>query len=359
MNDTCAILVNYFGAAEIAAAVASVRADAPQLSIVVVDNSDDATEHHQLKQLMPEQVRVLRAPGNIGFGRGCNLAAQATSAPHLLLVNPDVRLLSGCVQALRQALDQDPSLAAVAPRQFLDDGCQWLLPPAWLPTALRAWATECAQRNPQAALRLAKAGRAENLRYWSASAPVRQRALSGGIMLLRRSALPTNEPLFDPRFFMYFEDSDLCLRLRRHNAKMATVPQAQAIHAWRNLPHKAVLMAEGARIYFDKHYPNDERWLHKSRAMGSQPLLHTVQAWQPGRPTLPVPSDWHTGWVLELSPSPQLQPAIGMVGSGACATVSPQILSCFEGAPVYGRLGGMTTPISACQLFCWPGHAAH
>lgn len=357
MNDTCAILVNYFGAADIAAAVASVRADEPHLPVVVVDNSDDAAEHRRLQQLLPADVRVLRAPGNIGFGRGCNLAAQATPAPHLLLVNPDVRLLPGCVHALRQALEHDAALAAVAPRQFLDAACQWQLPPAWLPTALRAWATERAQRDTHAALRLAKAARAENLRYWSAHTPMPQRALSGGIMMLRRSALPAHEPMFDPRFFMYFEDSDLCLRLRHQGAKMAMVPQAQAIHAWRNLPHKAVLMAEGARIYFDKHYPNDQRWLHKSRTMGSQPVLRTVPSWQPGGHALPVPPAWQTGWVLELSPSPLLQPAIGMTGTGACAVVTAEVLACFEGAPVYGRLGSMDTPASACQLFCWPASA--
>ena len=355
MNDTCAILVNYFGAADIAVAVASVRSDVPALPIVVVDNSDDAAEHYQLKQLLPADVKLLRAPGNIGFGRGCNLAAQATPAAHLLLVNPDVQLLPGCVQALRQALEEDATLAAVAPRQFLDSACQWLLPPAWLPTALRAWATECAQRNATAAQRLAKAARAENLRYWAAQAPVPQRALSGGIMLLRRSALPAQEPLFDPRFFMYFEDSDLCLRLRKHNAKMAMVPQAQAIHAWRNLPHKAVLMAQGSQIYFHKHYPHD-RWLHKAHQTTiSTPVLPL--AWQPGQASLAVPSHWQAGWVLELSPSPLLQPAIGMAGTGAWANVATQVLSCFEGAPAYARLGGLDTPVADCQRFCWPSTA--
>lgn len=353
MNDTCAILVNYFGAADIAAAVASARADVPELPIVVVDNSDDATEHYQLKQLLPSDVKLLRAPGNIGFGRACNLAAQATPATYLLLVNPDVQLLPGCVQALRQALEEDSTLAAVAPRQFLDSGCQWRLPPAWLPTALRTWATEYAQRDAIAARRFAKATRAENLRYWTAQAPVLQRALSGGIMMLRRSALRPQEPLFDPRFFMYFEDSDLCLRLRQRQAKMAMVPQAHAVHAWRNLPHKAVLMAQGSNLYFQKHYPHD-RWLRKAQHItATTPPLPL--SWQPGQTCLAVPEDWHTGWVLELSISPLLQPAIGMAGTGAWANVPAQILAGAEGAPAYARLGGLHTPASDCQRFCWLG----
>ena len=361
VDDTCAILVNYFGADDSAAAVQSVRADVPGLPIVVVDNSDDATEHLKLQQLLPQDInlQVLLAPGNIGFGRGCNLAAEATSASHLLLVNPDVLLLPGCVQSLRQALENDAALAAVAPRQFLDTACQWQLPPSWFPTALRAWATERAQRDAHAALRVAKAARAENLRYWTSPSPLHQRALSGAVVMLRRSAMPTNGPeqsLFDPRFFMYFEDSDLCMRLRQQNVHMAVVPQAQAIHAWRNLPHKGAMMAEGAEIYFNKHYPNDQRWLHKARTMSTPPLPHAARPWQTGRSTLAVPAQWQTRWVLELSPSPLIQPALGMVGSGPQADIAAEALSCFEGAAVYGRLGGIAAPVGACQLFYWPAN---
>lgn len=354
-KDTCAILVNYFGADDIATAVQSVRADVPDLPIVVVDNSDDAAEHRKLQQLLPQDInlQVLRAPGNIGFGRGCNLAAEATSASHLLLVNPDVLLLPGCVQTLRQALEDDAALAAVAPRQFLDTAGQWQLPPSWFPTALRAWVSERTQRDAYTALRVAKAARAENLRYWTSSSPLRQRALSGAVMLLRRNALPEGL-LFDPRFFMYFEDSDLCMRLRQKNIPVAVIPQAQAIHAWRNLPHKGIMMAEGAEIYFNKHYSNDQGWLHKSRTMSTPPLPHAARPWQPGRATLSVPTDWENGWMLELSPSPLIQPAIGLIGTGPQANIAAEVLSCFEGAAVYGRLGGIAAPVGACQLFYWP-----
>jgi hypothetical protein len=141
--------------------------------------------------------------------------------------------------------------------------------------------------------------------------------------------------------------------LRKHNAKMAMVPQAQAIHAWRNLPRKAVLMTQGSQIYFHKHYPHD-RWLHKAQHItATTPLLPL--SWQPGQTCLAVPEGWHTGWVLELSISPLLQPAIGMTGTGAWANVPAEVLFSAEGAPAYARLGGLQTPATDCQRFCWPG----
>lgn len=354
MKSCCAILVNYHGAADIAEAVKSILLDAPELDIVVVDNSNDAHECARLAALLPSKVRVLNPKENLGFGRGCNLAWSATSSKFVFFVNPDVRLDHGCTRALLQAMEENPALAAVAPRQFLDQECEWHMPPAWLPTSVRAWVHEKAMRDSTAALRVARAARAENLRLWTAGSPIRQRALSGGVFMLRRSALPLDELPFDPRFFMYFEDSDLCMRLRRQGAEMAIVPSARAVHAWRNLPHKATLMADGARVYFDKYYPDDRGWLYRSRSMGPLPKFPGGFQFSPApSPAVPVASEWQAGWLLELSPSPLLQPAIGMLGSGDVAQVSQATLSCFEGASVYGRLGGLSAKISDCQLLCW------
>ena len=142
--------------------------------------------------------------------------------------------------------------------------------------------------------------------------------------------------------------------LFRSGAEMAIVPSARAVHAWRNLPHKAALMAEGALVFFEKHYPNDRGWLHRSRTMGAVPDMPGGGRFSPAPSSaVAVPSEWHAGWLLELSPSPLLQPAIGMLGSGDVAQVSKTTLSCFEGASVYGRLGGLSAKISECQLVCW------
>ena len=123
----CAVLVNHRGAEDIAAAVAHVLRDDARTEVIVVDNSDDAREWERLEQCLPAPVRRVRAPANLGFGRGCNLALSHTRAERVMLVNPDVRVLPGCTAALTQALRDDPRLAAVAPRQFLDAGLQWRL----------------------------------------------------------------------------------------------------------------------------------------------------------------------------------------------------------------------------------------
>ena len=361
MRRCCAVLVNYFGAAETAAAALAVLIDAPGVRVLVVDNSHDAAEHALLQALLPRTVEVLDAGGNLGFGRACNLAWHASRDEFVRFVNPDVRLRPGCTAALVDAMRADPTLAAVAPRQYLDLACRWHLPPAWLPTPMRAWSHEKALRDPRAWHRLATAARAEGLRLWQADTPVTQRALSGGVFMLRRSALPENESPFDPRFFMYFEDSDLCMRLRRRGLRLAVQPQATAVHAWQNLPHKAHLMSEAAAVYFSKYDPSATNpWHARAGDLAATPArLDARPAFSPWptRQGLQVPEVWHNGWVLELGLSPLLQTVVARCGTGPVIEEPTEVLAQLGVSDAYGRLGPRGTDVNGARPFLyfhWP-----
>lgn len=339
--DCAAVLVNYFCAADTAAAARSVLDDAPATQVLVVDNSADGPEHARLRDLLPRQARLIDAGANLGFGRACNLAFGSTDAPFVFFVNPDVRLAGGnCTAALVRALCADATLAAVGPRQFLDSRCQWHLPPAELPTAVRAWVQERALRDAHAWQRMARAVRAENLRLWTAKSPLMQRALSGGALMLRRAALAPGEEPFDARFFMYYEDSDLCLRLRRAGWRMAVVPAARAIHAWRNAPHKSALMHAGAQVYFGKHWParTQDPWLRRADKLAENAPAARPFCASHNEARVSVPCTWQGGWLLELSPSPLLQPCTGLIAAGAQAWISHEVLQALGPNDVHVRL---------------------
>ena len=369
-----ALLVNYRDAAGTAAAAASVRADDPATEIVVVDNSDDDAHWQALRAALPEGAQAVRAAANLGFGRGCNLAMRHTGAPLLMLVNPDLRLRPGCIAALRAALLADARLAAVAPRQFLDEACTWQLPPAWLPTTLRGWATEAAARSPRWQPRWARAIRAESLRCWQATRPIAQRALSGGAMMLRRAALrrpaaggasaaPLGpDELFDPRFFMYFEDADLCLRLRRAGWRLGLVPAAHAVHAWRNAPHKAALMQQGMQIYVDKHVAPDDRWQARRAAAARSTApegLSTHAVPIPLRGThLAIEAGPAQAWCLEISPHPNLWPGVGRLGHGPTTLDLHAVLDALAGgASAWLRLADLA-PETLAKARGWRWDAA-
>lgn len=354
-----AILVNYFGHAHIAQAVASVQADAPDLDVVVVDNSHHPEEAAALKAALSFApcVTLLTAPRNLGFGQACNWAASMRpEAAFYWLVNPDVRILPGCLNALLDGLHQHPDVGAVAPIQFLDAERCHLLSPSWRPTALGVWATEVAQRQPRAWQRYTQAVRAESLRVWQAVREVsagltpqilRQRALSGGVLLLRRHAVAQIGGLFDPRYFMYYEDSDLCLRLRRGGWGMALVPQAQALHLWTMGTHKAELMAQTAAVYFDTHFPSSA-WLAKAAHLtqisdaNASSIHHHHRHW-PWEETRIIPTAWQSGWLLELSPNPLLLPSVLCSGTGTVLHWPSAMVAAGQGCRLFARL----TPLPA------------
>jgi GT2 family glycosyltransferase len=336
--DVCAVLVNYRGAPDIAAAAASVLADSPGVELLVVDNSESANETERLRTLLPPQARLIVASHNLGFGAACNLALQHSRAAAAWLVNPDVRVLPGCLQALVAALEADPRLAAVAPRQTLDLAQAWQLPPATLPTAIDRWARAQALSSLRSRRRFVGAARAQAVRLWTAAAGdvVPQRALSGGAMLVRRACLAAGESLFDPRYFMYYEDSDFCLRLRRRGWRLAGVPAARAVHLWRLGSHKDGLMAQSEPLYFEKHFPGSP-WLGRepSAAGVALPAFRPVTS----ADDLQVPAALQSGWVFELSPTPLLDPAAACVGSGPMLPWPGVVMAACGPVPLYARLG--------------------
>lgn len=336
--DACAVLVNFRGAQDIAAAAASVLADSPGVELVVVDNSESEVEAAQLRALLPPQARLVVASHNLGFGAACNLALEHSSAAAAWLVNPDVRVLPGCLQALLAALQADPRLAAVAPRQTLDLEQAWQLPPSTLPTAIDRWARAQALSSLRSRRRFVGAARALAVRLWTAAdgEVVPQRALSGGAMLVRRACLDPGESLFDPRYFMYYEDSDFCLRMRRRGWRLAAVPAARAVHLWRLGSHKDGLMAQSEPLYFARHFAGS-RWLGREPAAAAQVL-------PPFRPVtstadLQVPPALQRAWVFELSPTPLLDPAAAFVGSGAVLPWPAAVMAACGPVPLFARVG--------------------
>ena len=340
------IVVNYRCAELTSRAVGSLLRDMPEAHVIVVDNSEEATETALLHARLPYPgVQLLVSPRNIGFGAACNLGMQASSSAYVMLLNPDASVVPGCLSVLSACLDSDAQLGAVSPMQWWDPGGHWLLPPAWLPTGPGMWAIEAAWRCPRRAWNLSMAYRRLAIQTWTGRAGcVHQRALSGGAVMVRRAAILPCAGLFDPAFFMYYEDSDLSLRLRQSGWMLGLAPRAAAVHEWENTPGKSALMEKSKEIYLDKHFEHGE-WRNRLNACAdAQPALSNplnAQRLEPGTLAMEVPARWQAQWLLEVSPSPLMVPAIGRWGCGPSAELPPHLMRRFGVGPVYVRLGSV------------------
>ncbi len=152
----------------------------------------------------------------------------------------------------------------------------------------------------------------------------------GGHMLLRKSAITAAGGLFDDNIFMYFEDTDLCRRLKNAGYGLYLLPTARAIHSWQCQPEKAHLSEASHRYYLNKHFPSS-RWnvaqsflkRHLQPRLPSSVDLGVLN--EP--PNLPVPQGWQSGWILEGSAQPLMVPAAYLAGVGPVATFSAEVWS--------------------------------
>lgn len=227
--DVTAIIVNYNAGDELRAALASIAgelAGRPWEGFVVDNASHDGSA--SFAQEFAPAVTLVANSTNVGFGRAVNQALAQARAPFVLIMNPDCRLEPGALAALEDELRRRPRCALAGPRILNPDGSvqgsargdpdmltgffgrstalRRLLP--WLPVA---------QRNVVDG-RVAAGGPSVVVDW-----------LSGACVLGKREALASVGG-FDERYFLYWEDADLCRRLRARGHHVRYVPAATAVH---------------------------------------------------------------------------------------------------------------------------------
>jgi N-acetylglucosaminyl-diphospho-decaprenol L-rhamnosyltransferase len=219
------VVVNYNYGDLLEVGVRSIAAEtsAGAPDIVVVDNASTDGSAQRLRVAMPE-VRVLDAPANVGYARGANLGIAATDAAIVGLINGDVELAPGVAATMLDAFAADPRLGAVGPRVLNLDGSVY-------PSARTEPGLFVALGH--AALGLVWPTNPWTRRYRQLDVdPTQARAVdsvSGAAIWLRREALD-DVGGWDERYFMYMEDVDLCLRLRRSGWHVRYEPAGEIVH---------------------------------------------------------------------------------------------------------------------------------
>jgi N-acetylglucosaminyl-diphospho-decaprenol L-rhamnosyltransferase len=220
-----AVVVNYNCGTLLERCVRSILADtsAGVADVVVVDNGSTDGSALALSAAVPA-ARAVAAPGNVGYARGANIGIAATDAPTVAVLNGDVELVPGVAAAMLAALEAEPRLGAVGPRVLNVDGSVY-------PSARADPGLFVALAH--AALGLVWRTNPWTRRYRQLDVdPTRRRDVdwvSGAAVWLRREALD-DVGGWDERYFMYMEDFDLCLRLRRAGWRVEYLPTGEVVH---------------------------------------------------------------------------------------------------------------------------------
>lgn len=189
---------------------------APQIVVVDGGSFDGCAE--MVAREFPE-VDFVQSPTNIGFGRSNNLGFQKVTGKAVLLLNPDTELTPGALNELMAGLLDLPDAGLIGAHLLNSDGSLQLSSVHPLPTPWNAAVDSDWLRR----------------RWWRikgpapGSAPLEVEAVSGACMMLRSEVFHRLGG-FDPRYFMYAEDMDLCLKVRRSDLKIYHVPRAVVVH---------------------------------------------------------------------------------------------------------------------------------
>jgi len=208
----------------------------PGLEVLVVDNgSTDGTA--ELAEAYVPRVRLIRNGRNIGYAAGNNVGVRAalrTGAEFVVLLNQDTRVERGWLTPLIEAALADTRLGVLSPAQWDYEGR----------TPDPSFLALLASVDSQAARALV-AGDAVR-------GPIEVPTVIGAALLLTR-ALVQAVGLFDPLYFVYFEEADLCRRARRCGFRVAIVPEARVRH-WHGLQHPAEMSRHASYLSFRNQF---------------------------------------------------------------------------------------------------------
>jgi len=255
--EIAAVLVDYNAGDELAIALQSIAAELEgrNWEAVVVDNASTDAGTASLAGFAPA-VRLIRNERNVGFGTAVNQGVAATTAPRVLIMNPDAHLERGAIAALEAVLAEHQACALVGPRILNPDGT----------------IQGSARGDPDMLTGLF--GRRQLLTRWFPWLPVARRNvidpvalpageshvvdwLSGACVLGPRAAFERVGG-FDERYFLYWEDADLCRRLRQIGMHVRYVPSAVAVHRVGHSSRTAQAASirafhASARLYYETH----------------------------------------------------------------------------------------------------------
>ncbi|MGA2455220.1 MAG: glycosyltransferase family 2 protein [Solirubrobacteraceae bacterium] len=247
------------------------------IEVIVVDNGSTDGTRELVESRFP-QARVVTSP-NLGFAYGNNRGLELARARYLLLLNPDTEVTDGTFEQLLQMLDARPQVGLIGVRQVSATGALW-------PTMRRF-------PNPTRALGEALFSERWPIHpAWAGERVLDDRAYeleqscdwtSGSFMLARREAL-MGAGLLDERFFLYSEEPDLCLRIKRAGWEIRHLPQMTIVHHAGKGGIQPRMVAQDAyarKQFAQKHFGYIRRGLYLS-ALSVRHLVRGAGACAPG-----------------------------------------------------------------------------
>ncbi len=222
------VVVHYRTREPLARLIASLRAARPEAvrELILVNNSGESLEDLAASTGLP--TRVVTPGANVGYARGVNLGIRAATEEDVLVLNPDVQVEPGSVEALLRCAAERPLAGIIAPKLVHPDGTLQL-------SARRFYngRTLLLRRLPLGPwAERSRTVRDHLMADWDHEDTRPVDWVLGAAFLVRREAM-RDVGLMDERYFLYFEDVDWCQRMWRHGYEVVYCAESRMVHEHR------------------------------------------------------------------------------------------------------------------------------
>lgn len=245
------IIVNYNTSALLLQCIESIykNVQCVEYEIIVADNCSREEQKSLLRN--NEKFKLIELPQNLGFGKANNAAAELAKGDYLFLLNPDTTLINDAVSILYNYMEKHQNVGICGGNLF--DG--EMKPTHSFHRIFPGFLSELDFATGKV-YRQVRYGNNSQFNHTSDALPVAM--ITGADLMIRHSVWNMLHG-FDPVFFMYYEDADLCKRCSENKYDIMSVPAAHIQHlegkSFTESKAHCERNLDGRFNYFYKHYP--------------------------------------------------------------------------------------------------------
>ncbi|MBN1879131.1 glycosyltransferase family 2 protein [bacterium] len=253
------IIVNFNTSALLRQCLESLLAeqDAPLFEVIVIDNNSTDDSKEMLRHQFPD-VHLITNSYNAGFAAANNQGLSAADGTFVFLLNPDTIVLKGCLNTLHRHMINHSETALCGPHTWLDQEQTFEICSLKMLTPERARSVFTRLPDSKRS-QILKDIWAIDCQLWTSQQPCVVEGIGGAAMFINKQYLLSVGGL-DERFFMGYEDTDLCATIQNHSKNIVVVPNAHIIHLFGQAkslpqaPRKSVYSWQTAPLTFIQKY---------------------------------------------------------------------------------------------------------
>ena len=254
--DVSIIIVNYKTADLIIDCIKSVlyHTTGIEYEIIVVDNASNDSFEQRISFVFSgeKNIRYLPLDDNYGFGIANNRGVEIAKGRNVFFLNPDTILLNNAIKILSDFIDENPEVGACGANLYNAEMKETISAEGFFPSISRVLLSTLFGRIFRE--------KANKYKYNKNSFPLEVAYVSGADLMIQKKVFDDMEG-FSPEFFMYYEETDLCYRIKKKGYKIKLLSQAKIQHLEGGSftekgikTHKIKMMEKSRMIFYRRHY---------------------------------------------------------------------------------------------------------